>query len=152
MNQTLQLDRAALEALCRQFGADDVGFADLEGEALAAQRASVARALPWARTVMVFVRRMNRHPIRAPFRTLASAEFIEAAHDVKTTIHRTVRTLEDRKAIAPGWKPGFSLRPTLRRCSPASTWCTRRPKARAPSRPWPPPWLKPGSTRTAWAI
>jgi Fe-S-cluster-containing hydrogenase component 2 len=60
------------------------------------------RALPWARTFMVFARRLNRHAIRSPLYSISSAEFVAGAHDVKAIIHRTVRDLETRGIRAVG--------------------------------------------------
>lgn len=102
MPDPVVLERSRLAEICCAAGADDVGFVDLERDNLAAQRASVLRALPWARSFMVFVRRLNRHAVRAPLRSLSSAEFTEGAHDVKAIIHRTVRALEDEGVRAVG--------------------------------------------------
>lgn len=96
------LDRNTLADLCRKAGADDIGFVDLDRESLARQRASVMRAMPWARTVLVFVRRINRHAIRTPLLSVASSEFNEVGHDVQKIIHRVVRELEMRGIRAAG--------------------------------------------------
>ncbi len=102
MASSNSFDRETLAGICRRAGADDVGFVDLETPGLAGQRGNVQRVLPWARTVMVFVRRLNRHAIRAPLRSLSSAEFTESAHDVKAIIHRTIRDLESQGIRAVG--------------------------------------------------
>ncbi len=96
------LDSGTLAALCRQAGADDVGFVEIGRDRLAAQRESLLRALPWTRSFLVFVRRLSRAPIRAPLRSLSSAEFTEGAHDIKAIIHRTVRALEEKGVRAVG--------------------------------------------------
>jgi epoxyqueuosine reductase QueG len=95
-------DRKTLDELCRRAGADDVGFVELDRDGLEAQRESMRRALPWARTFMVFARRLNRHAIRSPLYSISSAEFVAGAHDVKAIIHRTVRDLETRGIRAVG--------------------------------------------------
>jgi epoxyqueuosine reductase QueG len=96
------LDRNLLEAVCREAGADDVGFVDLDCDAMAGQRNNVRRVLPWARTVMAFARRLSRNAIRVPLRSTSSAEFVAGASDIKATIHRTVRELEKRDIRAVG--------------------------------------------------
>ncbi len=96
------LDQQMLIMLCREAGADDVGFVDLESDALAGQRTSVRQALPWAQSILVFVRRLNRHALRTPLRSLSSAEFIAGGHDVKEIIHWVVRDLETRGTRAVG--------------------------------------------------
>jgi len=88
------LDRATLEALCHRAGADDVAFVELERPSLAGQYASISGALPWAKSFMVFVRRLNRHAIRTTIRTIASAEFQAGVHHIRAIIHDVVRDLE----------------------------------------------------------
>lgn len=92
------LDRAYLERVCRAAGADDVAFVELDRPALAAQRDSILRVFPWAKSLMVVCRRLNRHAIRTPLHSIASAEFIAGGHDLKAMVHSIERTLE-RDAI-----------------------------------------------------
>jgi hypothetical protein len=47
--------------LCKQAGADDVGFVELARDALVELRNDVLQALPRARSFIVFVRRVYRH-------------------------------------------------------------------------------------------
>ncbi|MDR3485224.1 MAG: SCP2 sterol-binding domain-containing protein [Bradyrhizobium sp.] len=100
------LDGAALDALCRQAGADDVGFVGFDQGVPAHQRESVLRAFPWVRSFVVFICRLNRQVIRAPLRSLSSAEFIEGYHDVKTAGHRIARDLEAR-GVRAVWLSGI---------------------------------------------
>lgn len=82
-------------AICRAAGADDVAFVELDRPRLAGQRDGILRAIPWAKGFMVFARRLNRHALRSPMRSISSAEFTSGGHDVKEIIHKTVRDLED---------------------------------------------------------
>jgi hypothetical protein len=75
------LDRAMLGRACRDAGADDVGFVELDRPAMAPQRDSILRAFPWAASLMVFSRRLNRHALRTPVRSIASAEFIAGGYE-----------------------------------------------------------------------
>lgn len=88
------LDRGMLEHFCRNAGADDVGFVELDRLSLKAQRDSILQAFPWAKSLMVFSRRLNRHAIRTPLRSISSAEFIAGGHDVKAIAHSVTRALE----------------------------------------------------------
>lgn len=97
-----RFDSTVLAQLCRRAGADDLGFVELARDTLMGQRDSVLRALPWVRSFVVFVRRLNRHAIRAPLRSLSSAEFIEGGHDVKAIVHRVARELEIEGVRAVG--------------------------------------------------
>ncbi|MBI5907474.1 MAG: 4Fe-4S ferredoxin, partial [Burkholderiales bacterium] len=79
-----------------------MGFVELARDTLTSQRDSVLRALPWVRSFVVFVRRLNRHAIRVPLRGSSSAEFIAGGHDVKAIIHRVGRELEIEGVRAVG--------------------------------------------------
>lgn len=94
VESTALLNRTMLERVCRNAGADDVGFVELDRSSLAPQRDSILRAFPWAASLMVFSRRLNRHAIRTPVRGISSAEFIAGGHDVRTIVHAVVRALE----------------------------------------------------------
>lgn len=92
------LSRASLAALCREAGADDVGFVELGRLALAEQRHAVLRAMPWAKSFIVFVRRINRHALRAPLHSLSAHESTAGEQDIKSIIHRATGDL-DRAGI-----------------------------------------------------
>ena len=89
------LDADRLRELCLECGADDVGFVSLERPELDDQRADILGAFPHARSVVVFVRRMNREPIRSPARSLANTEFHYVGDQVTATSHEIARRLEE---------------------------------------------------------
>lgn len=103
------LSRTRLSALCRAAGADDVGFVELERDTLAEQRPSILRALPWAKAFIVFVRRINRHALRAPLHSLSSLECSAGEQDIKSIIHRTTRDLEGEGVRAVGLSGAFPM-------------------------------------------
>lgn len=88
------LDEAWLRELCLECGADDVGFVSLERPELDDQRADIIRAFPHARSLAVFVCRMNREPVRSVARSLANVEFHEVGDHVTATSHEIARRLE----------------------------------------------------------
>jgi epoxyqueuosine reductase QueG len=92
------LRRLALEA-----GADDVGLVEIERPALAGERAEIERLYPWARTLVAWVVRTAREPIRSPARSVANAEFHRTGKDVDEVGRALVRALEARgiRALAP---------------------------------------------------
>src|SRR5262245_41144656 len=69
------LDAAWLRQLCLDCGADDAGLVEISRPALDDQRADILRTLPHARTLLSFVCRMNRGPIRSPARSASNREF-----------------------------------------------------------------------------
>jgi epoxyqueuosine reductase QueG len=97
------LDEAVLSKLCRQAGADDVGFVDLDRDALAAQRASLLRLLPWVRSLAIVVRCLDRPFIRARLRSLSSAEFATVGGEVEAIIRRVEQNLEGKGVRVVGF-------------------------------------------------
>lgn len=88
------LKSAWLRRLCREAGADDVGFVAVDCEALAAERPYIERAFPAAKTLISVVKRMNRTNIRAEQRSLANMEFHHSVDDVEAAARRIVAALE----------------------------------------------------------
>ncbi len=87
------LNDTTLTKLCRAAGADDVGFIDLDRDALAGQRESVLRYLPWVRSLVIVVRSLDRPTVRARLRSLSSAEFVAVGREVEAIIDRVVKDL-----------------------------------------------------------
>lgn len=85
----------AIKAACLAAGADEAAFVELGRPRLDGQRDGIMRAIPWVKSFMVFARRLNRHAIRSPMRSISAAEFTAGGHDIKDIIHKTVRSLED---------------------------------------------------------
>ena len=103
------IDAAELRRLCLELGADDVGFVEVERPALAAQRADIARLLPTAKTLISFVLRMNREPVRNPARSIANVEFHQVGHTVNGVGHAIVRRLEAQGIQALNATMGFPM-------------------------------------------
>jgi len=76
------LDAGWLRQVALEAGADDVGFVSIERPEVAAQRADILQALPRTKTLVSFVRRMNRDSIRTPLRSLSNVEFHHAGDDI----------------------------------------------------------------------
>ncbi len=89
------LEANGLRELCLACGADDVGFVSLGRPELDDQRADLLEAFPPAQSVIVFVCRTNREPIRSPARSLANTEFHHVGDRVTATSHEIARRLED---------------------------------------------------------
>lgn len=97
------LSAEELLALARDCGADDCGMVSIDNEALATERAHVARAFPATRTLLSIVGRMHREPVRSPARSVANLEFHREGHEIDAIAARIVRRLEDRgiRALNP---------------------------------------------------
>ncbi len=92
------LDAVWLRQLCLEAGADDVGFVGIERAEVADQRSDILAALPGTRTLISFVCRMNREPIRSPARSVSNLEFHHTGEHVNE-VSRTIVTALERKGI-----------------------------------------------------
>src|SRR5262249_57371063 len=74
-----RLDAEWLRQFCLEAGADDVGFVEIDRPELADQRDDILSFFPQTKTLISFVRRMNREPIRSAARSIANLEFHHTA-------------------------------------------------------------------------
>src|SRR5215472_16800053 len=97
------LDAAWLRQLCLNCGADDAGLVEISRPALDDQRADILRAFPPTRTLLGFVCRMNREPIRTPARSVANLEFHHTVDHVNEVARKVVAALEKQgvRAVNP---------------------------------------------------
>ncbi len=76
------LDAAELRRFCLNAGADDIGFVAFSRPELDDQRDDILKFFPATKTLISFVCRMNREPIRNPARSVANLEFHDTTHHV----------------------------------------------------------------------
>jgi epoxyqueuosine reductase QueG len=107
--ETERLDAAWLKQLALEAGADDVGLVGIDNPTLDDQRDDILQAFPRTKTLISFVVRMNREPIRSPARSAANLEFHHTGDEVNEIGRKLVRRLEERgiKALNPAM--GFPM-------------------------------------------
>jgi Fe-S-cluster-containing hydrogenase component 2 len=88
------LEASWLRELCLECGADDVGFISLERPELNDQRAEILRVFPPTKSLIAFVCRMNREPVRSVARSKANNEFGQTQDKADHTAHEIARRLE----------------------------------------------------------
>ena len=103
------LEAAWLRRIALDAGADDVGFVEIDRPEIADQRTDILRAFPHARTLVSFVRRMNRESLRTPQRSVANVEFHHTTDEVDEIGRRLVETLERRGVRALNPAAGFPM-------------------------------------------
>ncbi|WP_199614341.1 SCP2 sterol-binding domain-containing protein [Paenibacillus alkalitolerans] len=106
---TVALDYDWLRDLCLEAGADDVGVVSIERSELDDQRGDILSVFPHAKTLISFVARMNREPIRSPARSLSNIEFHHTGDSVSESAHRIVHALEDQGIRALNVAVGFPM-------------------------------------------
>ncbi len=103
------LDATWLRALCLESGADDAGLVEIGRPALDNQRADILRAFPPTKTLLGFVCRMNREPIRSPARSIANLEFHHVGDRVNDVARAVVTALERAGVRAMNPAMGFPM-------------------------------------------
>lgn len=103
------LDTEKLRELLLQAGADDVGFVQIDRPELDDQRADILRYFPRTKTLISFVVRMNREPIRSTARSVANLEFHHTGQQVDEVARNVVRVLEDQGVRALNPAMGFPM-------------------------------------------
>jgi Fe-S-cluster-containing hydrogenase component 2 len=98
-----------LRRLCLEAGADDVGFVEIDRPELADQRDDILSFFPRTKTLISFVRRMNREPIRSAARSITNLEFHHTGDDINETARRIVSALEQRGVRAVNPAMGFPM-------------------------------------------
>src|SRR4051812_44968058 len=101
------LDADWLRQLCRDCGADDVGLVEIDRPALDDQRAEILGFFPPTKTLLSFVSRMNREPVRSAARSVANLEFHHTGDHVNEVARKVVATLEAMGVRATNPAMGF---------------------------------------------
>jgi Fe-S-cluster-containing hydrogenase component 2 len=104
-----RLDASWLRQLCLECGADDAGLVEISRPTLDDQRADILRAFPPTRTLLSFVCRMNREPIRSPARSVANMEFHHTGDHVNEVARKVVAALEKQGVGALNPAMGFPM-------------------------------------------
>ncbi len=93
-----RVDASRLRQLALDCGADDAALVEMGRTALDDQRADILRFYPQTKTLLSFVCRMNREPIRNPARSVANLEF-HATGDEVNDVSRAIVTALERGGI-----------------------------------------------------
>jgi len=103
------LDPGWLRQLTLDAGADDVGFVEISRPELDDQRSDILKHFPQTRTLVSFIVRMNREPIRSTARSIANLEFHHAGDEVNEISRHIVSALEERGVRALNPAMGFPM-------------------------------------------
>lgn len=103
------LDAAWLRQLCLDCGADDAGLVEIGRPALDNQREDILRFFPPTKTLLSFVCRMNREPIRSTARSVANLEFHHTGDHVNEVARKVVSALEAKGVRAVNPAMGFPM-------------------------------------------
>lgn len=107
--EPLILDAQQLRKIAMDAGADDVGFVSIDRAELDDQRDDIMSFFPKAKTLLSFVCKMHREPIRSTARSVANLEFHHAGDQVNEVGRRVVAELENRGVAAVNPAMGFPM-------------------------------------------
>ena len=99
----------AIKQLAMECGADDCGIVSLDRPELDDQREEIRNAVPWTRSLVSFVCKMNREPIRSPARSVANLEFHSSGEQVNEVGRRLVARLQEIGIRALNPSMGFPM-------------------------------------------
>ena len=103
------LDGIWLRQVALDCGADDAGLVDIARPGLDSQREEIVRNYPWTKSLLSFVVRMAREPVRGAPRSVANLEFHRAGHEVDEIAASIVAKLEARGVRAVNPAMGFPI-------------------------------------------
>ncbi|HET9962546.1 MAG TPA: SCP2 sterol-binding domain-containing protein [Nitrospiraceae bacterium] len=103
------LDADWVRRLCLEAGADDVGLVEIDRPELAEDRSGILATFPHAKSLVSFVCRMNREPIRSPARSVANLEFHHTGDRVNDVARLLVAALERCGIRAMNPSMGFPM-------------------------------------------
>jgi epoxyqueuosine reductase QueG len=106
---TRQISAADLRQLALDCGAQDTGLVEIARPGLDPQRNEILRNYPWTRTLLSFVVRMAREPLRGAPRSVANLEFHRAGHEIDEIGAHIVAKLEARGIRAVNPSMGFPM-------------------------------------------
>ena len=104
-----RLEAGWLRDLCREAGADDVGFVRLDRPELDDQREAIRAAFPATRFLISLVGRMNREPVRSVNRSVSNLEFHQSTDHLNEVARTIVRRLEEAGVRAMNPPVGFPM-------------------------------------------
>ncbi len=90
-------------------GADDIGFISLDRPEIADQKARILEAFPKTRSLISFVVKMNREPVRSPARSISNLEFHQTGEQVNHIARKAVRYFESLNIPAMNPTMGFPM-------------------------------------------
>lgn len=103
------LDGDWLRQLALDCGAHDAGLVEIARPALDSQRGEIFRNYPWTKSLLSFVVRMAREPVRGAPRSVANLEFHRAGEEVNEVGAAIVAKLEARGLQAVNPSMGFPM-------------------------------------------
>jgi ferredoxin/putative sterol carrier protein len=109
VNAPHEVDASWLRQIALEAGAADVGFVEIDRPALADQRAEIDAVLPGTKSLISYVCRMNRDPVRSPARSVANLEFHQTNDETDAVGHRIVAALQARGIRALNPSVGFPM-------------------------------------------
>jgi Fe-S-cluster-containing hydrogenase component 2/putative sterol carrier protein len=95
--------------MCLEFGADDIGFVEIDRPELDDQRDDILKLFPWTKSLVSFVGRLNRENLRSPARSISSLELNKVSEKLEGVTHKLTAYLERNGVKAVALAVGFPM-------------------------------------------
>lgn len=106
---TVRLESESLRRMCIDFGADDAGFVEISRPELAVERDEILQLVPWTKTLVSIVGRLNRENLRSPARSIASIELHQTGKRLTDAASQLASALERMNVRAVTPAVGFPM-------------------------------------------
>ncbi len=104
-----KLDSKWLRDICIELGADDVGFVDIERQAITDQRENILAFFPRTKSLICIVTRMHRDSIRTSNRSVGNTEIHRVSTQLKKSTHKIKIALENHGIRSLSESGGFPM-------------------------------------------
>ena len=95
-NQTKQISADELREICREAGADDAGFIEVERQALAHEKDDVLKIYPKTGSIISIAKLINPDAVQSPATNIVDEEFHRSYDDLPKIARKVLKTLNDR--------------------------------------------------------
>ncbi|UCH22072.1 MAG: SCP2 sterol-binding domain-containing protein [Deltaproteobacteria bacterium] len=94
--QAIQLTADEIRDICRQAGADDAGFVEIERQALAPEKVDILKIYPKTRSLIAIAKLINQEAVQSPATNIVDEEFHRSYDDLPVIARRILRRLNER--------------------------------------------------------
>jgi epoxyqueuosine reductase QueG len=94
--QTLKVSADEVREICREAGADDAGFVEIERKALAHERGDILKIYPKTRSLIAIAKLINQEAVQSTATNIVDEEFHRSYDDLPIIARKVLRRLNKR--------------------------------------------------------
>jgi epoxyqueuosine reductase QueG len=93
--QTIQVTADEVREICREAGADDAGFVELERAGLVYEKSDILKIYPKTRSLIAIAKLINQEAVQSPATNIVDEEFHRSYDDLPVIARRILRRLNE---------------------------------------------------------